>query len=191
MKLDRKPFKKPRKKRILTEEQKQVLRDRINKARENRKVSGDKTIHEDIRNLPDDHPLSPKKVKGWIKTCKDKLSGMRKWRTSNDAKQRDTFNIESVYLANLQAYLRDGQYRDLFYGEHHQHKIKFKCGTMAYYADGTPKRSVGVWYPDIKCEYTQEMYDDESPDRKPYRKRKSLLNKSKVYKTRRKYSKRA
>ena len=50
MKLDMKPFKKPRKKRILTEEQKQVLRDRINKARENRKVSGDKTIHQDIRN---------------------------------------------------------------------------------------------------------------------------------------------
>ena len=101
MKLDRKPFKKPRKKRILTEEQKQVLRDRINKARENRKVSGDKTIHEDIRNLPDDHPLSPKKVIGWIKTCKDKLSGMRKWRTSNDAKQRDTFNIENYFYPEI------------------------------------------------------------------------------------------
>ena len=31
---------------------------------------------------------------------------------------------------------------------------------MAYYPDGTPKRNVGVWYPDIKMVWTNEM--DES-----------------------------
>ena len=32
---------------------------------------------------------------------------------------------------------------------------------MAYNKDGTPKRSVGVWYEDIGQEYTQEMYNEE------------------------------
>ena len=28
---------------------------------------------------------------------------------------------------------------------------------MAYYDDGTPKRSVGVFYPDIKAVWTKQM----------------------------------
>tara|TARA_A100001515_G_scaffold43271_1_gene34139 strand:- start:42044 stop:42631 length:588 start_codon:yes stop_codon:yes gene_type:complete len=187
------PIKKIRRKRNLTEAQRQVLRDRINKARENKKTSANLTIHEDIRFLPDDHPLSPKKVKGWIKTCKDKLSGMKNWNKSNDSKQRDAFNIEDTYLSNLQSYLRDGVYKDLFYGEHHQHLIKYRVRKdhMAYNADGTPKRSVGFFYEDIGAVYTQEMYEDDNPTIKPYRKRKSIFNKSKIYKTNRKYRKRS
>ena len=46
---------------------------------------------------------------------------------------------------------------------------------MAYYPDGMPKRSVGVYYPDMGCEYTQEMYNDDKGiviDETPKRKRR-------------------
>ena len=32
---------------------------------------------------------------------------------------------------------------------------------MAYYPDGTPKRDVGVYYPDMGCVYTKEMYEED------------------------------
>ena len=32
-----------------------------------------------------------------------------------------------------------------------------KVVAMAYYPDGTPKRTVGYWYPDIKAVWTNEM----------------------------------
>jgi hypothetical protein len=31
---------------------------------------------------------------------------------------------------------------------------------MAYYPDGTPKRSEGVWYPDIKKKWTNNMMNE-------------------------------
>ena len=36
-----------------------------------------------------------------------------------------------------------------------------RCVAMAYEDDGTPKRSVGVFYPDLGCIYTQEIYNEE------------------------------
>ena len=32
---------------------------------------------------------------------------------------------------------------------------------ILYHPDGTPKRSVGHWYPDIGCEWTREMEEDQ------------------------------
>ena len=63
---------------------------------------------------------------------------------------------------------------------------------MAYESDGTAKRDVGVWYPDIGT-YTQEMYnldkgiitDDGEPRKRTPRKR----NKRTVEKKRNKKSK--
>jgi len=40
-------------------------------------------------------------------------------------------------------------------------KMKHRCLAMAYHADGTPKRTVGVFYDDIGVEWTKDM-DDES-----------------------------
>ena len=64
-------------------------------------------------------------------------------------------------MRNLVKYLRDGDYVDMFYGEYMEHNIKRKCVAMAYYPDGTPKRDVGVWYPDIGT-YTKEMYNEDN-----------------------------
>tara|TARA_R110000796_G_scaffold212812_2_gene328938 strand:- start:167 stop:703 length:537 start_codon:yes stop_codon:yes gene_type:complete len=157
-------MKKVRKKRKLTEEQKQVLVDRITKARAAKKPAAQLSIAESIRNLPEDDTFSPNKVKNWIKTSKDKLSGMRGWKNSKEKGEKAAYLIEEGYYNNLQAYLRDGVYRDMYYGEGRQHKVKYKCTSMAYYKDGTPKRTVGVIYPDIGT-YTQEMADENNESR--------------------------
>ena len=65
------------------------------------------------------------------------------------------------YVRNMQKYLRDGDWVDNFYGEHQEKKMGWKCVALAYYADGTPKRDVGTWYPDMGCIYTQEMFNEE------------------------------
>ena len=65
------------------------------------------------------------------------------------------------YIRNLQRYLRDGDWTDNFFGEHQEKKMGWRCVAMAYYDDGTPKRDVGTYYPDMGCIYTQEMYNEE------------------------------
>jgi ribosomal protein S8 len=176
-------MKKIRKKRKLTEEQKKVLVDRITKARAAKKPAAQLSIHESIRNLPDDDMFSPKNIRQWIKNSKDKLSGMRGWKNSKEKGQKAAFLCEEGYLHNLQAYLRDGVYRDLFYGDERQFKIKYRCTTMAYNKDGTPKRTVGVQYPDIGV-YTQEMADEVNGKR-------TVSNKKQIRKTSGRKSKRA
>ena len=36
-------------------------------------------------------------------------------------------------------------------------KMNWRCVAMAYYADGTPKRDVGTYYPDLMDVYTKDM----------------------------------
>lgn len=173
-----------RKKRKLTEEQKKVLVDRITKARAAKKPAAQLSIHESIRNLPEDDMFSSKNIRAWIKNSKDKLSGMKGWKNSKEKGQRAAYLCEESYVHNLQAYLRDGVYRDLFYGTERQNKIKYRCTTMAYNKDGSPKRTIGVLYPDVGV-YTQEMADEE------HGKTRSVSNKKQVRKTGRSKSKRA
>jgi hypothetical protein len=45
----------------------------------------------------------------------------------------------------------------MFSGQDEEHKVVPRCVAMAYYPDGTPKRSVGVFYPDINMVWTNEM----------------------------------
>ena len=64
------------------------------------------------------------------------------------------------YIRNMETYLRTGEWLDLFWGEYQQNKCKQVCLVMAYHPDGTPKRNIGTWYPDIQCEWTKEMEEE-------------------------------
>ena len=70
---------KPRKR--MSEEQRVAAAARLEKAREKRKAKdpdyGMSGIHESLRNLPNEHPLHPDKVKQWIKSQKDLASSAR------------------------------------------------------------------------------------------------------------------
>ena len=159
------PKKKVRKRRKpMTEEQRRAASERLAKAREARAAKnpdyGQSGIHESLRDLPDDHPAHPKKVKLWIKTQKELAASERKAVKQGVKGAYSRQCTHEAYVRNLVKYLRDGDYVDMFYGEYMEHQVKRKCVAMAYESDGTPKRDVGVWYPDIGT-YTQEMYDED------------------------------
>ena len=66
----------------MTEEQRAAASERLAKAREARAAKnpdyGKTNIHESLRDLPDDYPITPKKVKQWIKTQKELASMERR-----------------------------------------------------------------------------------------------------------------
>lgn len=151
----RKPTK-IRKKRTMTAAQKKAAAERLAVARKNRGPSQNKMIDEHVRNLPDDNPLSLKNVREWIKENKQLLSSIKTSKMSKDAAERLFYQRVETYVFNLESYLRNGVYLDMFYGSQMQNKIQHRVVAMAYNKDGTPKRTVGYWYPDIGL-YTEEM----------------------------------
>jgi hypothetical protein len=158
---------KPRK--PMTDDQRVSASERLAKAREVRSEKnpdyGMSSIHESLRNLPADHQLSPDKVKHWIKVQKDfakaERAGVRQKVKGAEARLAD----HEGYIRNMQKYLRDGVWVDMFYGEHQQNKIRNRCIVMAYYwygpHKGQPKRDVGTFYPDLGLVWTQEMHEEE------------------------------
>lgn len=176
--------KKTRKKRVMTEDQKAAAAERLAKAREAKKPAAMLTVHESLRDIPDTDPFAPARVRGWIKNQSLMLKSMKSMKDSKEAKERAAYLDTEVYLANLQAYLRTGVYLDNRWGADRQHRVTQRCVAMAYNADGTPKRSIGVWYPDIGGVYTQEMADEENG-------KQPISNQSEVHKTNRRKRKKA
>ena len=154
---------KPRK--PMSEEQRVAASARLEKAREKRKEKnpdyGQSGVASDLKDLPEDHPRHPKKVKEWIKTQKDLVSSARSSVRQKIKGAEAQLAMHEGYIKNMQRYLRDGDWIDDFYGEHQQNKIRHRCVAMAYYDDGTPKRNIGVYYPDLGCVYTQELFNEE------------------------------
>ena len=158
---------KPRKR--MSEEQRVAAAARLEKAREKRKAKdpdyGMSGIHESLRNLPDDHPIHPNKVKKWIKSQKELASSARSSIRHKVKGAEAQLGIHEGYVRNMQRYLRDGDWIDMFYGEHQQYKIKYRCTSQAYYWDGPnkgqPKFDIGTYYPLLGCVYTQEMFNEE------------------------------
>jgi hypothetical protein len=158
---------KPRK--PMSEEQKVAASERLAKAREVRAAKnpdyGKSGIHESLRNLPDDHQLNPMKVKQWIKVqqeyAKSERAAVRQKVKGADAR----LSSHEGYIRNMQRYLRDGDWVDMFYGEQQQSKIRNRCTALGYYwygpKKGEVKRDVGTFYPDMGCTYTQEMLEEE------------------------------
>ena len=157
--------KKRKKRKPMTEEQRAAAAARLEKAREKRKEQnpdyGQSSLSTELRDLPDDHALHPKKIKEWIKTQKDLASSVRSEVRQKIKGAEARLLVHEGYIKNMQKYLRDGDWVDNFYGEHQQNRITHRCVAMAYEDDGTPKRSVGVFYPDLGCIYTQEIFNEE------------------------------
>jgi len=174
-----------KKRKPMTEDQRVAAAARLEKAREKRKKKnpdyGQSGIAQSLRDLPEEHSLHPKKVKEWIKTQKDLMSSARSSVRQKIKGAEAQLAIHEGYIRNIQRYLRDGDWVDDFCGEHQQHKVRWRCVGMAYYDDGTPKRSLGVYYPDMGCVYTQEIFNEEkgiSNDGPEKRKRKGKRQRS-------------
>ena len=155
-----KPIKKTRK---LSEEHKEKLRTRLAEMRAKKKPAEYKYISKSVLALPDDDPYSFKNVKEWIKENKLQVSALgQQARGRNVApKEKQTaLNLadsKKAYIRYCEFYLRTGDWVGLFSGANEEHKVVPRVIAMAYNPDGTPKRSVGFWYPDIKTVWTKEM----------------------------------
>ena len=163
--------KKVRKKRKpMTEDQKAAAAERLEKARAVRAAKnpdyGMTGIHESLRDLPDDYPITPKKVKQWIKTQKELASMERRNEKKNVKGATARKTSHEAYVRNLQKYLKDGDYVDTFYGEHQEKRIGNRCLAQAYYWEGPkkgePKFDVGTYYPLLGTVYSQEMYNADN-----------------------------
>ena len=150
-----KTIKQKRKRKPMTEEQKAAAVERLAKARAARQANQGppKNVHPDVLALSDDDTLSLKNVREWIKTQKEMLASVRGDVRADvkGALARKT-SIEG-YIRNLDRYIRDGVYADLFYGEHQQNQLRLNSVRMAYDEDGNIKRSFGVFYADLNGVY--------------------------------------
>ena len=156
-------------KRKISEERKQQLRDQLEKARAKRKPAEYKNIHASVLALPDEDNYSLKNVKECIKESKEKVAAFNKvarsFRSTPQDKQRASNDADAkkAYIRYCEHYLRTGDWIGIKSGLHEEHLVIPKCIAMAYNPDGTPKRTVGVYYPDLHAVWTKEMDNGQSP----------------------------
>ena len=150
-------------KRKISEERKQQLRDQLEKARSKRKPAEYKNIHASVLALPDEDNYSFKNVKEWIKESKDQVSAFSKIARSlktpplEKQKASNSADNKKAYIRYCEHYLKHGDWISLKSGAHEEHTVIPKCIAMAYNPDGTPKRTVGVFYPDLHAVWTKEL----------------------------------
>ena len=155
-------------KRNISEERKQQLREQLERASAKKKPAEYKNVHSSVLALPDDSEYSFKNVKEWIKDNKEQIAALNKsarsFRTDPKDKQKASNLAESkkAYIRMCEHYLKTGDWIATHSGKEEGHKVVPRVTTMAYYPDGTPKRTVGYWYPDIEAIWTKEM-DGQSP----------------------------
>lgn len=146
-----------KKRKPMSPEQKAAAVERLAKAREKRMRENPpqyKSIHPNALNRPEDDPFYFRKVQNWIKIQKEELSiARRSLRQKEKGSEAQVARIQG-YINNLQKYLSTGEYVDMFYGEHQQHKVRYRCLVPSYHKDGTPKYSYGVFYQDLGYTYT-------------------------------------
>lgn len=149
-----------RKKRVMTEEQKQAAADRLRAAREKRLRENPpqyKNIHPSVLARDEDDELNMKNVRQWIKTTKERIRVERANARNNVKGALALVGMLEGYVRNMEGYLKTGDWIDTFYGEFMDKKCTVVCHTMAYYECGLPKRTVGVFYRDINRTWTEEM----------------------------------
>ena len=161
--VQREKVKPLKKKRKLSEEHKEKLRARLAEMRAKRKPAEYKNVAKSVLALPDDDKYSMKSVKEWIKESKEQVATYNKTarsvRISPQDKQKAANLAEhkKAYIRYCEHYLKTGDWIGMFSGKEETQKVVPKCIAMAYYPDGTPKRSVGVFYPDINMIWTRDM----------------------------------
>ena len=165
--IERTPIKPVKKKRKLSEETKEKLRARLADMRAKKKPAEYKNVSKKVLALPDDDRYSFKNVKEWIKETKEQISTLNKQGRGRNVLPQDRQKASNLadskkaYIRYCEHYIKTGDWIGMFSGKHEEQKVIPRCAAMAYYPDGTPKRSVGVFYPDINAVWTSGMDESE------------------------------
>ena len=161
--MARKKIKPARKTKKLTTAQKEAQRLRLAEMRAKKKPPEYKNVSKYVLSLDDEEPYSLKNVKDWIKHNKEMISMLQARARNRETSPKDKQHALSMadnkkaYIRYIEHYIKTGDWIGMFSGRDEQNKVIPKCVAMAYYPDGTPKRNVGVFYPDIKAVWTKEM----------------------------------
>lgn len=149
MGVERKPIKKKRTRRKMTEEQRAAAAERLALARAKKNAGKEPNAHPRVLELDSEHPLSYNNSKANLKVWKDKLKSIRSQKDSKDWRQRLEYQVAEAYVKNLGIWIRDGVYLDNRYGIKRESVMEHVCVVPAKNPDGTIKRTHGVYYPDI------------------------------------------
>jgi len=150
-------------KRNLSDARKQQLRDQLVKARANRKPAEYKNVHPSVLAKSDDNNYSFKRVKEWIRESKDQVAVFNKAARNSKGtpqekqKAANLRDNKKAYIRYCEHYLKHGDWVSMKSGLHEEHTVVPKCIAMAYFSDGTPKRTVGIYYPDLGTTWTKEL----------------------------------
>ena len=168
--VKREKIKPMKKKRKLSDEAREKLKERLAAMRAKKKPAEYKNIAKSVLDLPDDDKYSFKNIKEWIKHSKDLVSEYNKtarsMKTLPQEKQKasNAADHKKIYIRELEHYLKTGDWISMFSGQDETNKVIPRCVAMAYHADGRPKRSCGVFYPDINTVWTKDMDESEFSD---------------------------
>ena len=119
--------------RKLTQQQKEAAAERLAAARLKKGEPKYSQYNQMVVNLPDDHKLSFKKVRSWIKTNKAKLPLLKKAVRQKERGSIAKLAIVEGYISNMEGYLRHGVWLDLFYGEDQEHSTGWVKRHVARY----------------------------------------------------------
>ena len=161
--MARKKVKPIRKTKALTAAQKEAQRVRLEKMRAKKKPPEYKNVSKHVLSLDDEEPYSFKNVKEWIKHNKEMISMLQARARGREISQKDkqhSLNMadnKKAFIRYIEHYIKTGDWIGMFSGKDETSKVVPRVVAMAYYPDGTPKRTVGFWYPDIKSVWTREM----------------------------------
>lgn len=130
-----------KKKRKMTEAQREAAIERLAKARERRMANAGppQNVHPEVFALPDEHNFSLKNVRKWIKTTKEQIPEAR--RGVKDKRKGAVMELASLqaYVRNCEWYIKHGDWIDDFWGEHQQKRVRWKTKHPAYDEDGCVK----------------------------------------------------
>ena len=114
-----------RRRKPMTPEQKAAAIERLAKAREAKGPAQHQNIHPEVLARPDDHFLSLKNVRQWMKSNKEQLSSLR-GEVRRDVKgAKAKFHSVEGYIRHMQHYLKHGDWIDNAYGEHQEKSVKW------------------------------------------------------------------
>jgi hypothetical protein len=161
--MKRKKIKPIRKKKTLTTAQKEAQSLRLEKMRAARKPPEYKNVHPYVLNLNDEEPYSLKNVKVWIKHNKELITMLNARSRAREVSPKDKQQAltqaedKKAYIRYIEHYIKTGDWIGMFSGQNETKKVIPKVVAMAHYPNGTAKRTVGYWYPDIKAVWTNKM----------------------------------
>ena len=119
--------------RKLTKQQKEAAAARLAAARAKKGEPKYSQYDSKVVNLPEDHKLSFKKVRQWIKANKEKLPLLKKAVRLKERGSIAKLAIIEGYISNMESYLRNGLWLDLFYGEDQEHSTGWYRRHIARY----------------------------------------------------------